>query len=61
MTISKDMIIGELLKSKPEAAEILLRNGMGCLGCPSAQIESLEDAANVHGMDINQLLIELNA
>lgn len=61
MTISKDIIIGNLLKEKPEAAEILMRNGMGCLGCPSAQVESLEDAANVHGMDINKLLSELNA
>lgn len=61
MTVTKDMIISELLEAKPESAEILMRNGMGCLGCPSAQIESLEDAANVHGMDINQLLSELNA
>jgi len=61
MIITKDMIIGDLLQTNPESADILMRNGMGCLGCPSAQIESLEDAANVHGMDINQLLSELNA
>ncbi len=61
MTITKEMIIGEILKNKPESAEILMRNGMGCLGCPSAQVESLEDAANVHGMDIEKLLSELNA
>lgn len=61
MTITKEMIIGEVLKNKPESAEILMRNGMGCLGCPSAQVESLEDAANVHGMDIEKLLSELNA
>ena len=61
MTITKDMIISDLLQAKPEAADILMQNGMGCLGCPSAQVESLEDAANVHGMDINHLLNELNA
>ncbi|MGB3366093.1 MAG: DUF1858 domain-containing protein [Acidaminobacteraceae bacterium] len=61
MIITKEMIIGDLLRDKPESAGILMKNGMGCLGCPSAQIESLEDAANVHGMDINKLLIELNA
>lgn len=60
MTITKDMLIGELLRVKPEAAEILLRFGMGCLGCPSSQMESLEQAAMVHGINLEELLKELN-
>ncbi len=59
--ITKDMLIAEILKAKPEAANVLISNGMGCLGCPSAQIETLEQAAAVHGMDIEKLLQELNA
>lgn len=54
--ITKDMTIGELLSVKPEAAPVLLEIGMHCLGCPSAQAESLEEAAMVHGLDVNVLL-----
>ena len=49
MAITKETMIGQLLKDKPEAAEILFQYGMGCIGCPSAQMESLEQAAPVHG------------
>jgi len=60
VAINKDMLIGELLREKPEAAEILMRFGMGCIGCPSSQMESLEQAAMVHGLDLQNLLAELN-
>jgi hybrid cluster-associated redox disulfide protein len=60
MAITKDMFIGQLLKEKPEAAEILFQYGMGCIGCPSAQMESLEQAAAVHGIDLEELLKSLN-
>ncbi len=61
MDISKDMTIGEILRSKPEVAPILMEAGMHCLGCPSAQGESLEEAAMVHGMDINILMDKISA
>ncbi|SHK52180.1 DUF1858 domain-containing protein [Paramaledivibacter caminithermalis] len=60
MQITKDTLISEILKIKPDAAPILMRYGMGCLGCPSAQMESLEQAAMVHGIDLEKLLEELN-
>lgn len=58
--ITKDMTIGEILRVKENAADILMSFGMGCIGCPSSQAESLEDAANVHGLDIEKLLAALN-
>lgn len=61
MTITQDMLIGEILRKKPEAASILMSFGMGCLGCPSSQMESLEQAAAVHGIDVNAILAKLNA
>lgn len=61
MTITKDMVIADILKNKPASASILISNGMGCLGCPSSQSESLEQAAAIHGMDIEALIAELNA
>ncbi|MCR5223342.1 MAG: DUF1858 domain-containing protein, partial [Lachnospiraceae bacterium] len=42
--ITKDMTIGEILRMAPEVAPILMEAGMHCLGCPSAQGESLEEA-----------------
>lgn len=59
--ITKDMTIGQLLRQKPEAATILMSFGMGCVGCPSAQMETLEEAAQVHGMNIEMLMNALNA
>ena len=34
---------------------------MHCLGCPSSQMESLEDACMVHGLNPNAVLATLNA
>lgn len=59
MTITKEMTIGEILKTNPDAASVLLEAGMHCLGCPSAQAESLEEAAMVHGMDIEALMAKI--
>lgn len=58
--ISKKMTIGQLLAAYPEIAPILMRMGMHCLGCPSAQGESLEEAAMVHGMDPNVIEAQIN-
>ncbi|MDD2447429.1 MAG: DUF1858 domain-containing protein [Tissierellia bacterium] len=60
MEITKDMLIGEIIRKKPEAIEILMRFGMGCVGCPSSQMESLEEAAMVHGLDLDALMTEIN-
>lgn len=59
--VTKEMTIGQLLRTKPEAAEVLMAAGMHCLGCPSAQGESLEEAAMVHGMDIDALMDAIEA
>lgn len=57
--ITKEMTIGEILRNYPQAAPILMEAGMHCLGCPSAQGESLEEAVMVHGMDIDDLMSKL--
>ena len=59
--ITKDMTIGEILRARPEVAPVLMEAGMHCLGCPSAQGESLEEAAMVQGMDINDLMAKIEA
>ena len=58
--VTKDMLIGQLLQLDPNMAGILMASGMGCVGCPSAQMESLEEAAMVHGIDADVLIQQLN-
>ena len=60
MQISKDMLIGELLQKHELIAPMLMRAGMHCLGCPSSQMESLEDACSVHGIDCDALVSGIN-
>ena len=60
MQISKDMLIGELLQKSDLIAPILMRAGMHCLGCPSSQGESLEEACMVHGIDCDSLVSGIN-
>ncbi len=58
--ITKDALIGELLRMDMGIAPILMASGMHCVGCPSAQMESLEEAAMVHMMDCDQLVDRIN-
>ncbi len=59
--IEKTTTIGELLNEAPEKADILIEAGMHCLGCPASQSESIEEACDVHGIDVEELLKKLNA
>ena len=58
--VSKDMLIGQLLQIDANIAPILMRAGMHCLGCPSSQMESQEEAAMVHGLDVDVLVNQIN-
>ena len=69
--ITKNMIIGDILRMDPEMAgvilkinmgvvPILLNEGMHCIGCPASQGESLEEACMVHGIDADALTVKLN-
>ena len=58
--ITKDMTIGEVIKNNSNKADVLMSFGMGCVGCPSAQAETIEEAAMVHGINLNELMEALN-
>ena len=58
--VTKDMIISDILKLDRGTVPILLNSGMHCLGCPSSSGESLEDACAIHGIDVDQVVNELN-
>jgi len=54
------MTIGEVVRTYPQTVEILMDFGMGCVGCPASQAETLEQAAMVHGFDVDELMEKLN-
>ena len=58
--ITKDMTIGEVVNENSSKAEVLMNFGMGCVGCPSAQAETIAEAATVHGLKLEDLLEALN-
>ena len=58
--VTKDMLIGDMLKEDATIAPILMAAGMHCIGCPASQGESLEQAAMVHGMDAEELETKIN-
>ncbi|MCR4863501.1 MAG: DUF1858 domain-containing protein [Ruminococcus sp.] len=60
MTVTKDTRIGELLQLDTDVSPILLSIGMHCLGCPASQMETIEEAAAVHGVNVDELVKALN-
>ena len=59
--VTQDTTIGTLIVHSPEVAPILMEVGMHCLGCPSAQAETVGEAAMVHGIDPELLVAKINA
>ena len=60
MKVTKDTIIGDIVKLGDEAVEILLSIGMHCLGCPMSKRETIEEACQVHDVDVDEIIIRLN-
>ena len=58
--VTKDTMIGDLLQIDQNVAPLLLNIGMHCLGCPSSQMETIEEAAMVHGIEPDDLVVEIN-
>jgi hybrid cluster-associated redox disulfide protein len=59
-TVTPQTLIGDLVLFHPEAAELLFSIGLHCLGCPSSGVEPVSDAADVHGLDTEKLVSQLN-
>jgi hybrid cluster-associated redox disulfide protein len=58
--ITGSMTFSEILDEKPEAAEILLEEGMHCIGCPMSQMETLKQGCDSHGVDVKEVIKKLN-
>lgn len=59
--ITKDMIIGEIVRNYPELAPVFLEHGLHCVGCAIAQFDTIEAGARAHGIHPEYLLKDLNA
>ncbi len=58
--ITKKIWFNELIEKYPEAVEVLMESGMHCIGCPMAMEESLEQGAEAHGLDVDELVEKIN-
>lgn len=61
MTITKDTLIGDILDKDATTAPFFFAMGMHCLGCPTARSESIEEACQVHGVNADELVAQINA
>ena len=61
MEITKDTLIGEMLEYDMGIAYVLMQCGMHCVGCPSSIGESLEEACFVHGLNVEDVLVNIHA
>jgi hybrid cluster-associated redox disulfide protein len=59
--ITRDTNIADVVRICPNAPEIFGRFGMGCLGCLAAQAETIGEGAEMHGVDAQKLVDELNS
>ncbi len=58
--ITKDTVIGDLLKIDIQLARFLMQIGMHCIGCPASAGETVEEACQVHGVDADELVEQMN-
>jgi len=62
--VTKNTKLGEVVRTNRKAAELLINKGLGCIGCPMAAEETLEEGCLAHGMtekQIEELLKKINA
>lgn len=60
MTITKDMMIEEVVSEYPETMMVFMRHGLHCVGCHVSAYESIEEGALAHGIDVPALVEDLN-
>lgn len=58
--INESMLVSEIMDLDPDVTEVFLRNGLNCQGCPGAASESIREAAEGHGVDLEKLIADLN-
>ena len=60
LVITGDMILSDVIKLKPRTLGTLMSFGLACIGCPVGQLETIEEAAIMHGIEPDLLIEQLN-
>ncbi len=58
--VTKQMQIGDVLRLNPNVKDVLMGFGLHCFGCPMSQMETIEQAAAVHGVDVDLMMEKIN-
>ena len=58
--ITKDMAIMAIIEANPNAVAVFQKHGLGCIGCMAAHYETVEEGANAHGLNLEELMKDLN-
>lgn len=59
--ITKEMIIADVVQNYPDTMEVFFGYGIHCVGCMNSQFESIEQGAELHGFDVDELIEDLNS
>ena len=60
VVITKDMLVTDAMMLNPNLAPVLMQAGMYCFSCPASMGETIEEAAMVHGFDVDDILEAVN-
>lgn len=60
LKVNKDMTFKDVLDMGPEVVQVFVKYNMGCIGCAAAKFESIEQGAKAHGVNLDDLLRDLN-
>ena len=59
-TVTKDMTFAQVMRMHPDVVKVLAKYNLGCIGCMGAQAESLEQGCSAHGLNVDEVLKDLN-
>lgn len=59
--ITKDMTFAHVMRMHPDVVKVLAKYNLGCVGCMGAQNESLEQGCKAHGLNVDEVVKDLNA
>lgn len=57
--IDRDLPLDQLMQQWPVSIRVFIRRDIHCVGCTLAPFHSLRDAANLHGIDEDEVVREI--
>jgi len=58
--VTKDMTFAQVMRMHPDVVKVLAKFNLGCIGCMGAQAETLEQGCAAHGLDVEEVVREIN-